>query len=146
MLEKRTENEKKTFSACLRKAMEKKGVTSVKLAEDIGVTKLTISNWLNMKGFPLSSRIDLLEKYFGVEIVIEDDTVSFVEKEKGARKKNGKENGVEKLEKELPENCLCFPSLEEITKKPFIVLVSTGTKPEEVEGILKKISEYVRAV
>lgn len=150
---------RQAFSKALLYTMNQHGISSEELAEKLGINKQTIDKWLSAKSFPLKNKIKALEDYFGVDINIYDNSIRFIEKQdrddivletRDVRDikidKEEKEKRLKKLEKELPQNCFCFPSVEEVAKKPFIALIAAGTKPEEVEEIMRKLSDYVRAV
>lgn len=147
---------RQAFSKALLYTMNQHGISSGELAEKLGINKPTIDKWLSAKSFPLKNKIKALEDYFNVDINIYEDSIRFVERQNEGdiilesedtnMDKKEKEKRLKKLEKELPQNCFCFPSVEEVAKKPFIALFAAGTKPEEVEEIMRKLSEYVRAV
>lgn len=57
---------RETLAKNLSELMHKKGIDQNRLADDIGVSQSTISNWLQQKKYPRIDKIEILAKYFGV--------------------------------------------------------------------------------
>lgn len=54
------------FSRNLRKYMERSGKTQRDLAEIVGVSSATVSDWLNEKKYPRIDKIEILANYFKI--------------------------------------------------------------------------------
>lgn len=57
---------KEVFSRNLRYYMERKGINQRELAEIIGVSAPTVTDWINAKKYPRIDRIELMANYFGI--------------------------------------------------------------------------------
>ncbi|MCQ4972045.1 helix-turn-helix domain-containing protein [Lactococcus lactis] len=47
--------------------LDKKGINSVKLAEDLGINYTTIRNWIQGRSYPRIDKIEMMANYFGIE-------------------------------------------------------------------------------
>lgn len=67
---------KEVFAKNLRMYMDKKGKTQKELAEIVGVSAPTMSDWLKAKKYPRIDRIETMADYFGIlkSDLIEDKT------------------------------------------------------------------------
>ncbi len=54
------------FYVRLKECLEEKGISQDKLAKDIGVSKATVSDWINKKKQPTADNIILVANYFSV--------------------------------------------------------------------------------
>jgi len=54
------------FARNLRKYMERSGKTQRDLAEIVGVSSATVSDWLNEKKYPRIDKIEILANYFQI--------------------------------------------------------------------------------
>lgn len=58
---------KQVFADNLRFYINKKGVTQRDVAEILGVSPGTISDWLRLRTYPRMDKIQMLAEYFGIE-------------------------------------------------------------------------------
>ena len=58
---------KDVFARNLRRYMERAGKTQRDMAEIVGVSTATFSEWINAKKFPRIDKIEMLSIYFGVQ-------------------------------------------------------------------------------
>ena len=77
---------KEVFSKNLRKYMELNNTTQRELAEIVGVSAPTVSEWLATKKFPRIDKIEIMANYFGIlkSDLIEDKTSAQIETRKKA--------------------------------------------------------------
>ena len=54
------------FSIRLKECLEEKGISQDKFAKEIGVSKSTVSDWINKKKQPTTDNIILVANYFAV--------------------------------------------------------------------------------
>ncbi|MDN6244762.1 MAG: helix-turn-helix domain-containing protein, partial [Lactococcus lactis] len=47
--------------------MDKKGINSARLAEDLNIKYTTVRNWLQAKNYPRIDKIEMMANYFGIE-------------------------------------------------------------------------------
>lgn len=47
--------------------LDKKGINSVKFAEDLGINYTTIRNWIQGRSYPRIDKIEMMANYFGIE-------------------------------------------------------------------------------
>ncbi|WKF72468.1 helix-turn-helix transcriptional regulator [Lactococcus lactis] len=47
--------------------LDKKGVNSARLADDLGIKYTTVRNWLQAKNYPRIDKIEMMANYFGIE-------------------------------------------------------------------------------
>ncbi|ANT43441.1 immunity repressor Cl [Lactococcus phage 53801] len=47
--------------------LDKKGINSARLAEDLNIKYTTIRNWLQAKNYPRIDKIEMMANYFGIE-------------------------------------------------------------------------------
>lgn len=66
----------KIFGKNLRRYIDQSGKLDKEVAEAVGVSTATMSEWLNGKKYPRINRIELLAQYFGIQKsdLIEDHT------------------------------------------------------------------------
>ena len=57
---------KELFAKNLKRYMDEKGKTQKELAEIVGVSAPTVSDWLNAKKYPRIDKIEILANYFGI--------------------------------------------------------------------------------
>lgn len=57
----------KILGANLRRYIDKSGKLDKEIAEAVGVSTATVSEWLNGKKYPRIDKIELLSKYFGIQ-------------------------------------------------------------------------------
>lgn len=57
---------KEIFSRNLRKYMDRAGKNQKDMADIVGVSTATFSDWINSKKFPRIDKIEILANYFGV--------------------------------------------------------------------------------
>lgn len=57
---------KKIMAANIKRYMERKGVDSKRVCEDLNIPASTFSNWLNGKIYPRIDKIEILSNYFGI--------------------------------------------------------------------------------
>lgn len=64
------------FGSNLRRYMERSGKSQRQLAEIVGVSTATFSDWINGKKYPRIDKIEILANYFGIlkSDLIEDKT------------------------------------------------------------------------
>lgn len=67
---------KNIFSKNLRKQMELKGKTRNDIADSLGISYFTVSDWVNGKKYPRMDKVEMLANYFGIlkSDLIEDKT------------------------------------------------------------------------
>lgn len=58
---------KEVFAKNLRKYMESSGKTQKDMAEIVGVSTATFSEWINAKKYPRIDRIEIMANYFGIQ-------------------------------------------------------------------------------
>ena len=54
------------FSIRLKECLDEKGISQDKFAKEIGVSKSTVSDWINKKKQPTADNIILVANYFSV--------------------------------------------------------------------------------
>ena len=54
------------FSINLKRLMDKKKVTRKDIADFLGISYFTVSDWVNGKKYPRMDKVELLANYFGV--------------------------------------------------------------------------------
>ena len=54
------------FSKNLKRLMDKKQVSRKDIADYLGISYFTVSDWVNGKKYPRMDKVELLAKYFGV--------------------------------------------------------------------------------
>lgn len=54
------------FSRNLKRLMDKKQVSRKDIADYLGISYFTVSDWVNGKKYPRMDKVELLAKYFGV--------------------------------------------------------------------------------
>lgn len=66
----------KIFGRNLRRYIDQSGKLDKEVAEAVGVSTATMSEWLNGKKYPRINRIELLAQYFGIQKsdLIEENT------------------------------------------------------------------------
>lgn len=47
--------------------LDKKGINSVKLAEDLNINYTTVRNWLQARSYPRIDKVEMMANYFGIE-------------------------------------------------------------------------------
>ena len=57
---------KHIFSINLKRLMERKGVTRKDVADALGVSYFTVTDWVNGKKYPRMDKVELLANFFGV--------------------------------------------------------------------------------
>lgn len=62
----RGENARRIFSENLLRQLEKKGMTQASLADALGLTPSTVSDWCTGKKYPRVSSLQLLANFFGI--------------------------------------------------------------------------------
>lgn len=58
---------KETFSKNLKYYLDRSGRTQVEIAENIGVSKGAITEWLKGRKYPRIDKIEMLANYFGIQ-------------------------------------------------------------------------------
>ena len=68
---------KDVFARNLKRYMERAGKTQKEMADIVGVSAPTFSDWINAKKYPRIDKIEILADYFGIlkSDLIEDKTV-----------------------------------------------------------------------
>ena len=66
------------FSKNLQKLMDSKGVSRKDIANYLGISYFTVSDWVNGKKYPRMDKVELLARYFGVlkSDLIEEGVIS----------------------------------------------------------------------
>lgn len=54
------------FSKNLKRLMENKGVSRREIADILGISYFTVTDWVNGKKYPRMDKVELLANYFGV--------------------------------------------------------------------------------
>lgn len=57
---------KKIMSQNITKLMDERSIDRNKLADDLGISYTTISDWINAKTYPRIDKIEMMANYFGV--------------------------------------------------------------------------------
>jgi repressor LexA len=63
----------------IKRLLKQRGMTAAKLAEIVGVSTATISDWSNGKTYPRIDKIEVMAEYFGVQkadLVEDPETIS----------------------------------------------------------------------
>ena len=95
---------KDIFSKNLRKQMELKGKTRNDIADSLGISYFTVSDWVNGKKYPRMDKVEMLANYFGIlkSDLIEDKAEE--EKSPGEKKLTEGEKVLLDLFNQVPED------------------------------------------
>ena len=59
-------NNKQIFATNFKRLMELKGVSRKEIAQVLGLSYFTVSDWVNGKKYPRMDKVEILANYFGV--------------------------------------------------------------------------------
>lgn len=59
---------KTLFARNLKRLMDEHDKKQIDLVTDLGLKSSTLSEWINCKKYPRTDKLDMLAKYFGVEV------------------------------------------------------------------------------
>lgn len=63
-----TENTKNQTGQRIKYYMELRNITQQELAEELGINRSSVSNWISGKQMPRVEKIDAMAKYFGCKV------------------------------------------------------------------------------